>query len=112
MGLQTSRTTIITLEPCALNVEFQHFIFRFNMPHIFGMPPPGRFIVHQKDELPFQNGSQEEEVEEKEATQELEFRKQKKKKTKEQKSREEGTRHTHTLHKGGETSGGGYLQEQ
>jgi hypothetical protein len=23
-------TIIITLEPCALNVEFQHFILRFN----------------------------------------------------------------------------------
>jgi hypothetical protein len=25
-----SRTTIITLEPCALNAEFQHFILRLN----------------------------------------------------------------------------------
>jgi hypothetical protein len=25
----TSRTTIITLEPCALNAEFQHFILDF-----------------------------------------------------------------------------------
>jgi len=26
----TCTTTIITLEPCALNAEFQHFILRFN----------------------------------------------------------------------------------
>jgi hypothetical protein len=26
----TSIITIIILKPCALNVEFQHFIFRFN----------------------------------------------------------------------------------
>jgi hypothetical protein len=26
----TSKTTITTLEPCALNAEFQHFILRFN----------------------------------------------------------------------------------
>jgi hypothetical protein len=26
----TRTTTIITLEPCALNAEFQHFILRFN----------------------------------------------------------------------------------
>jgi hypothetical protein len=26
----TCRTTIITLEPCALNAEFQHFMLRFN----------------------------------------------------------------------------------
>jgi hypothetical protein len=26
----TCTTTIVTLEPCALNAEFQHFILRFN----------------------------------------------------------------------------------
>jgi hypothetical protein len=26
----TCTTTIITLKPCALNAEFQHFILRFN----------------------------------------------------------------------------------
>jgi hypothetical protein len=30
LSAHTSTTIIITLEPCALNAEFQHFILRFN----------------------------------------------------------------------------------
>jgi hypothetical protein len=32
-------TTIITLEPCALNAEFQHFILRFNKISILLLIP-------------------------------------------------------------------------
>jgi hypothetical protein len=28
-------TTLITLEPCALNAEFRHFVLRFNKFHYF-----------------------------------------------------------------------------
>ncbi len=36
----TCATTIITLEPCALNAEFQHFILRFNKIFLLcGIPP-------------------------------------------------------------------------
>jgi hypothetical protein len=33
-------TTIITLEPCALNAEFQHFILRFNKNILTLQIPP------------------------------------------------------------------------
>jgi hypothetical protein len=41
-------TTIITLEPCALNAEFQHFILRFNKNFLSLLIPLKEGIVGER----------------------------------------------------------------
>jgi len=51
MAMATCTTTIITLEPCALNAEFQHFIPRFNQtfPYFGDLTQRGGGIGGEKE---------------------------------------------------------------